>query len=62
MVLASILSNFERRKGEISRIHEKEIVAMLLKEYELYQSFQTEFYKELDDNYATCDILKEFDL
>jgi hypothetical protein len=35
---------------------------MLLKECELYQFFQVEFYKELDDNYATCDILKEFDL
>lgn len=35
---------------------------MLFKEYELYKSFQDELYKELDENYATCDILKEFDL
>lgn len=58
MVLASILSNFERRKQEIGRIHEKDIIAMLYKEYELYKTFQDEFYKELDENYATCDILK----
>jgi len=48
MILASILSNFERRKPEISRIHEKDIVAMLLKECDLYKRFQDELYKELD--------------
>ena len=33
-----------------------------MKEFDLYKEFEQEFYKELDENIATSDILKEFEL
>lgn len=62
LLIASILSSLKRRKSEIERVHEKEAIARIKQETECYVEFQSDFHEYLNEGYATCQVLKEFDL
>ena len=57
-----MLSSLKKRKAEIERIHEKEAIARIKQDYETYSDFKEDLFEYLNEGYATCQILKEFDL
>ena len=62
LLITSILSSLKRRQSEIERVHEREAMARIKQDSDLYLEFQRDFFEYLDDGYATCQVLKEFDL
>ena len=62
LLVASIISSLKRRRSEIERVHEKEAVARIRRNQDIYLEFQKDFHAHLNEGYATCQILKEFDL
>jgi hypothetical protein len=52
----------KKKKPDIERIHEKEATMRIKQETDIYLEFQRDFHLYLNEGYATCQILKEFDL
>jgi hypothetical protein len=62
LLITSINSSLKKRRPDIERVHEKEAMARIKQDTELYIEFERDYFDHLNDGYATCQILKEFDL
>ena len=38
------------------------VIDLVMLEHEFHQNFEKEFYEELDSDYATCEMMKQFEL